>query len=69
MDKLLEQLQERTGLDADQIKSAVSGIADFLGDRLPGAPGDQVAYMLDSDWKPRLSLATNQSLPAQMKAR
>ena len=43
MDELLKQLQEKTGLGADQIKSVVSGVADFLGDKLPGPIGDQVS--------------------------
>ena len=46
MDELLKQLQEKTGLGADQIKSVVSGVADFLGDKLPGPLGDQVSKLL-----------------------
>jgi hypothetical protein len=49
MDELLKQLQEKTGLGADQIKSVVSGVADFLGDKLPGPIGDQVAKLLGGD--------------------
>ena len=49
MDELLKQLQEKTGLGADQIKSVVSGVADFLGDKLPGPLGDQVAKLLGGD--------------------
>lgn len=41
MDGPLKQLQERTGLGVDQIKSVVSGVAGFLGDKLPGPIGDQ----------------------------
>lgn len=46
MDELIKQLQEKTGLGADQIKSVVSGVADFLGDKLPGPLGDQVNKLL-----------------------
>lgn len=49
MEELLKQLQEKTGLGADQIKSVVSGVADFLGDKLPGPLGDQVAKLLGGD--------------------
>jgi len=49
MDELLKQLQEKTGLGVDQIKSVVSGVADFLGDKLPGPIGDQVAKLLGAD--------------------
>lgn len=49
MDELLKQLQEKTGLGADQIKSVISGVADFLGDKLPGPLGDQVAKLLGDD--------------------
>ena len=49
MDELIKQLQERTGLGVDQIKSVVSGVADFLGDKLPGPIGDQVSKLLGGD--------------------
>ena len=49
MDELLKQLQEKTGLGVDQIKSVVSGVADFLGDKLPGPIGDQVSKLLGGD--------------------
>ena len=49
MDDLIKQLQEKTGLGVDQIKSVVSGIADFLGDKLPGPLGDQVSKLLGGD--------------------
>ena len=46
MDELIKQLQEKTGLGVDQIKSVVSGVADFLGDKLPGPLGSQVTKLL-----------------------
>lgn len=46
MDELIKQLQEKTGLGADQIKSVISGVADFLGDKLPGPLGSQVTRLL-----------------------
>ena len=49
MDELIKQLQEKTGLGVDQIKSVVSGVADFLGDKLPGPIGDQVSKLLGGD--------------------
>ena len=49
MDELLKQLQEKTGLGAEQIKSVISGVVDFLGDKLPGPLADQVAKLLGDD--------------------
>lgn len=49
MEDLIKQLQEKTGLGVDQIKSVVSGVADFLGDKLPGPIGDQVSKLLGGD--------------------
>jgi hypothetical protein len=49
MDELIKQLQEKTGLGVDQIKSVVSGVADFLGDKLPGPIGSQVSKLLGGD--------------------
>lgn len=49
MDELLAQLKEKTGLGEDQIKSVISGIKDFLGDKLPGPIADQVAGFLGDD--------------------
>ncbi len=46
MDELIKQLQERTGLGVDQIKSVVEGVMDFLGDKLPGPLADQVNKFL-----------------------
>jgi hypothetical protein len=47
VDELIKQLQEKTGLGVDQIKTVISGVADFLGDKLPGPIGDQVTKLLD----------------------
>lgn len=49
MDDLIKQLQEKTGLGVDQIKSVVAGVADFLGDKLPGPLGSQVSKLLGGD--------------------
>jgi hypothetical protein len=49
VDDLIKQLQERTGLDVDKIKSVLAGVADFLSDKLPGPIGDQVAKLLGGD--------------------
>ena len=49
MDELIKQLQEKTGLGVDQIKSVVAGVADFLGDKLPGPIGSQVKKLLGGD--------------------
>ena len=49
MDELIKQLQEKTGLGVDQIKSVVSGVMDFLGDKLPGPIADQVKKLLGDE--------------------
>ena len=49
MEDLIKQLQEKTGLGVDQIKSVVAGVADFLGDKLPGPLGSQVTKLLGGD--------------------
>ena len=46
MDDLIKQLQEKTGLGVDQIKSVLDGVMDFLGDKLPGPIADQVNKFL-----------------------
>ena len=49
MDQLIKQLQEKTGLGVDQIKSVIDGVMDFLGDKLPGPLADQVKGFLGDD--------------------
>ena len=49
MDQLIKQLQEKTGLGVDQIKSVVEGVMDFLGDKLPGPIAGQVKKLLGGD--------------------
>jgi hypothetical protein len=46
VDDLIKQLQEKTGLGVDQIKSVVQGVMDYLGDKLPGPIADQVNKFL-----------------------
>ncbi len=49
MDDLIKQLEEKTGLDVDKIKSVLEGVADFLSDKLPGPIGEQVGKLLGGD--------------------
>ena len=49
MDDLIKQLQEKTGLGVDQIKSVVNGVMDFLGDKLPGPIAGQVKKLLGDE--------------------
>ena len=49
MDELIKQLQEKTGLGVDQIKSVLAGVKDFLGDKLPGPLASQVNKFLGDD--------------------
>ena len=43
MDKLLELVQEKAGISADQAQKAIDAVVGFLKDKLPGPLGDQVA--------------------------
>ena len=49
MDELLKQLQEKTGLGVDQIKSVLAGVSEFLGDKLPGPIASQVNKFLGDE--------------------
>lgn len=43
MDKLLELVQEKAGISADQAQKAIDAVVGFMKDKLPGPIGDQVA--------------------------
>ena len=43
MDKLLELVQEKAGISADQAQKAIDAVVDFMKDKLPGPIVDQVA--------------------------
>ena len=49
MEELIQQLVDKTGLDANQVKSVVEGVANFLGDKLPDPIGSQIKSMLGDD--------------------
>ncbi len=49
MNDLIKQLQEKTGLGVDQIKSVLDGVMDFIGDKLPGPIANQVKGLLGDD--------------------
>ncbi len=49
MDELVKQLQQKTGLAADQVKAVVEGVIDFLKDKLPAPIADQVAGFLEGN--------------------
>jgi hypothetical protein len=46
MDKLLELVQEKAGISADQAQKAIEAVVGFMKDKLPGPIGDQVAKMV-----------------------
>jgi hypothetical protein len=46
VEELIKQLEEKTGLDVDQIKDVIEGVAGFLGDKLPGPLADQIKGLL-----------------------
>ncbi len=49
MDKLLELVQEKAGISADQARQAIEAVVGFLKDKLPGPLGDQLAKFVDGD--------------------
>lgn len=49
MDDLIKQLEEKTGLDVDKIKTVIEGVMNFLGDKLPDPIADHVKKLLGGD--------------------
>lgn len=47
MDKLLELVQEKAGISADQARKAVDTVMDFMKDKLPAPLASQVAKYMD----------------------
>jgi ribosomal protein L7/L12 len=46
MEDLIKFVTEKTGLSADQAKSAVEAVGSFLKDKMPGGMGEQVNNFL-----------------------
>ena len=46
VDDLIKTLQEKFDLDLDKVQGILGTVAGFLGDKLPGPIGDQVANLL-----------------------
>jgi len=46
VDDLIKTLQEKFDLDLDKVQGILGTVAGFLGDKLPGPIGDQVAKLL-----------------------
>lgn len=42
MDQLIQMISQKAGITVEQAKTAVNGVMDFLGDKLPGPIADQV---------------------------
>ena len=49
MDKLLELVQEKAGISADQAQKAIEAVVGFMKDKLPGPLGDQLAKFAGGD--------------------
>lgn len=49
MDKLLELVQDKAGISADQAQKAIEAVVEFMQDKLPGPIGDQVAKIAGGD--------------------
>ena len=47
MEDLIKFVTEKTGLSADQAKSAVEAVGSFLKDKMPGGIGEQVSNFLE----------------------
>ncbi|MGI9649113.1 MAG: DUF2267 domain-containing protein [Acidimicrobiia bacterium] len=49
MDKLLELVQEKAGISADQARSAIEAVVDFMKDKLPEPIASQVVKFVEDD--------------------
>lgn len=49
MDELMNAIQERTGLPADQAQDAAQAALDFLKEKLPGGIGDKLEDMISGN--------------------
>lgn len=49
MDKLLELVQEKAGISAEQARKAIETVVDFMKDKLPGPLGDQLSKFVEGD--------------------
>ena len=47
MDKLLELVQEKAGISAEQAGKAIEAVVGFMKDKLPGPIGDQLSKFVD----------------------
>jgi hypothetical protein len=47
MDKLLELVQEKAGISAEQAQKAIEAVVGFMKDKLPGPLGDQLSKLVD----------------------
>jgi len=47
MEELIKFVTDKTGLSADQAKSAVEAVSSFLKDKMPGGLGEQVNNFLE----------------------
>ena len=48
MEQLLEQVQDKAGISAEQARKAIDAVVEFMQDKLPGPIGDQVAKLVSS---------------------
>jgi len=49
MDKLLELVQEKAGISAEQAREAIETVVDFMKDKLPAPLGDQLSKFVEGD--------------------
>ena len=49
MDKLLELVQEKAGISADQAKKAIDAVMDFMKDKLPAPISSQIEKFMGGD--------------------
>ncbi|MBS1517307.1 MAG: hypothetical protein JSS91_04400 [Bacteroidetes bacterium] len=47
MDELIKLVTEKTGISAEQAKSAIETVGNFVKDKLPAGIGDQVNNFLE----------------------
>lgn len=47
MDQLIQMISEKAGITAEQAKTAITGVMDFISDKLPGPIADQVKGLVE----------------------
>lgn len=47
MDQLIQTISDKAGITAEQAKTAINGVMDFIGDKLPDPIANQVKSLIE----------------------